>query len=190
MSGGRRDRRGGRREENNERLRSRELQRAEEVVQAHLAPLLSCAGLGLKRMERDAAAGVLRLESGPVEPGARSLIVPTLANQADRVAAVEVLLSAALAREGLSPELVNVVFESVAGETGLSDLPSAIRSLALLVARTGRPCALGPMSSYDRRRVHEAVGQVPEVWSRSDGEGILRRLWILPRPSRAESPTI
>lgn len=165
-------------------MRSRELQRAEEVVRARMDPLLDCAGLVLKHAEQETASGVLRLTVAPIDPGEPAIVASTPAVLAERVAAVEVLLSAALSRAGLPADIVLVVLESPTAAVGPADLSSAIRELASRVARTGRPCAVGPMSSFDRRRVHEAVGQVPEVWSRSEGEGLLRRLWILPRAHR------
>jgi predicted RNA-binding protein Jag len=37
------------------------------------------------------------------------------------------------------------------------------------------------MSPAERRVLHEALGEVPEVWAQSDGEGVMRRLWVMPR---------
>jgi hypothetical protein len=63
-------------------------------------------------------------------------------------------------------------------EAGLND---AARALARTAAQLGRAYALGPMSVQQRRSVHQALGEVPEVWTQSEGDGIQRRLWLVPR---------
>lgn len=75
-------------------------------------------------------------------------------------------------------------------------LVAAARALAESAARLDRAFALGPMSVIDRRQVHQALSDLPQVWTQSEGEGIFRRLWIVPRrilapkpPSAAEGAT-
>jgi len=63
-------------------------------------------------------------------------------------------------------------------------LVEAAQALARRAVRSGRAFALGPMSVNDRRQVHQALGDMPEVWTQSDGDGIFRRLWIVPRKAR------
>jgi len=66
--------------------------------------------------------------------------------------------------------------------TGQDDaLARAVRALARRAAAQGRSVAIGPMSPAERRVLHEALGEVPEVWAQSDGEGVMRRLWVMPR---------
>lgn len=66
-------------------------------------------------------------------------------------------------------------------------LEQAARALAEAAAARGRAFALGPMAVGDRRLVHQALGDVPGVWTQSAGEGIFRRLWVIPREALADS---
>lgn len=60
-------------------------------------------------------------------------------------------------------------------------LEAAAQALAEAASSRGRAFALGPMGVGDRRLVHQALGEVPGVWTQSAGEGIYRRLWVVPR---------
>lgn len=46
--------------------------------------------------------------------------------------------------------------------------------------RTRRVVEVDPMSAHDRRIIHLALGAVPGVMTRSEGEGAERRLLIIP----------
>ncbi len=60
-------------------------------------------------------------------------------------------------------------------------------SLAERVRQTGRPCSTRPMSSYHRRLVHMALQDVPDIFTRSTGEGPLKRIIIQRRrPDRPQ----
>jgi spoIIIJ-associated protein len=48
--------------------------------------------------------------------------------------------------------------------------------------RTGKIIALNPMSAHDRRIMHMALKESPGVTTRSEGDGIYRRLFIVPEP--------
>lgn len=105
--------------------------------------------------------------------------------------AAQTLVEAALAQAGLT----EAVLVSLAEPSGRPSAPkeeqglvAAATALAELVLRTERPCALGPMSVADRRLVHQALGEVRGVWTQSEGDGIFRRLWILPRGKAAVAP--
>jgi len=56
----------------------------------------------------------------------------------------------------------------------------AIR-LAEKSKKIGKPISLGQMNAYDRRIVHIALKDFPEVLTRSRGEGPLRKLVIFPK---------
>lgn len=56
----------------------------------------------------------------------------------------------------------------------------AIR-LAEKSIKIGKPIALGQMNAYDRRIVHIALKDFPDVLTRSRGEGPLRKLVIFPK---------
>jgi spoIIIJ-associated protein len=53
--------------------------------------------------------------------------------------------------------------------------------LADKVRRTGRPVEMDPMSPAERRVVHVALADQPDLETRSEGEGIYRHLVIFPR---------
>jgi predicted RNA-binding protein Jag len=100
--------------------------------------------------------------------------------------ALQALAEAGAVARGLGQVVVEVSpaegQELPAPVTGQDDaLARAVRTLARRVAAQGRSVAIGPMSPAERRVLHEALGEVPEVWAQSDGEGIMRRLWVMPR---------
>jgi hypothetical protein len=96
--------------------------------------------------------------------------------------ALETVLAAA--RPGLPKPEIRVA-GTLPDEPGRPEgLVEAAQALARRAARQGRAFALGPMSVNDRRQVHQALTDMPEVWTQSDGDGIFRRLWIVPRKAR------
>lgn len=119
----------------------------------------------------------------PAPSGPRALL-----ESAEVVAALQVLVEAALARHGhpAGAVLLRTADTHPAGrEEGLAE---AARALARQVVATGRPAAIGPMGVEERREVHAAAGEVPDVWTQSEGDGSFRRLWILPRERRPTPP--
>ena len=59
--------------------------------------------------------------------------------------------------------------------------------LAEKVRRTGRPVEMDPMSPAERRVVHVALAEQPDLETRSEGEGIYRHLVIFPKSGAAEA---
>jgi spoIIIJ-associated protein len=59
-----------------------------------------------------------------------------------------------------------------------SQLSQRARSVAAKVKRTGRPERLEPMSPYERKVVHDAVGEIEGVESASEGEDPERRVVV------------
>jgi spoIIIJ-associated protein len=50
--------------------------------------------------------------------------------------------------------------------------------------RTNRTITVNPMSPHDRRIIHITLDKVPGVTTRSEGEGVFRRLLIIPQPDK------
>ncbi len=68
-----------------------------------------------------------------------------------------------------------------------------LRKMAIFLAdkakTLGRPQSTKPLSSYHRRVVHLALQEDEGISTRSKGEGPLKRVLILPRGGRSESPS-
>jgi len=66
-------------------------------------------------------------------------------------------------------------------ETRKENLESMAFRLAEKAKKIGKPISLGQMNAYDRRIVHIALKEFPEILTRSRGEGRLRKLVIFPK---------
>ena len=66
-------------------------------------------------------------------------------------------------------------------ETRKENLENMAVRLAEKSKKIGRPISLGQMNAYDRRIVHIALKDFPDVLTRSRGEGRLRKLVIFPK---------
>jgi spoIIIJ-associated protein len=71
------------------------------------------------------------------------------------------------------------------GQGDDEELIAMAKRLAEKVIALGKPVPVGPMNSRDRRQVHLALAGVPGVKTQSEGEGVARRLLIIPDPTRA-----
>jgi spoIIIJ-associated protein len=60
-------------------------------------------------------------------------------------------------------------------------LTAMAESFALQAVSSGQPVFLPPMSASERRVVHLALQDRPDVYSESEGEGSDRRLVIKPK---------
>lgn len=106
--------------------------------------------------------------------------------------AVGTLVEAGLTQQGAAEMPVVVTLPEPApgvprASREAQGLEAAAQALAEAAQARGRAFALGPMGVGDRRLVHQALGDVPGVWTQSAGEGIYRRLWVVPRTKLAES---
>jgi spoIIIJ-associated protein len=61
------------------------------------------------------------------------------------------------------------------------DLVELTREVARQVANTGKTKRLHPMNAYERRMVHITVREFPELDSRSEGGGFLKRVRVFSR---------
>lgn len=64
-------------------------------------------------------------------------------------------------------------------------LENMARRLGAQAIKEGQPITLEPMSARDRRVIHMALARFPGVATRSEGEGLERRLQIIPMPDRS-----
>ncbi|MVN87923.1 KH domain-containing protein [Deinococcus sp. HMF7620] len=95
--------------------------------------------------------------------------------------AIEVLAYTVLAKhEGRTKERVRV---DVGGyrKRQADTLTKLAERLAVQVAKSGEPHELQPMPAAERRVIHIALKEHPDVMSESVGEGAARRLMIKPR---------
>jgi len=69
------------------------------------------------------------------------------------------------------------------------DFLGRVRELAEQVRRTGRPLALAPMNSFDRRLVHHAFAEDPDIATQSEsGTSRLKQITLILRDSTPVSP--
>ena len=62
------------------------------------------------------------------------------------------------------------------------DFLGRVRELAEQVRRTGRPLVLAPMNSFDRRQVHQAFVDDPDIATHSEeGTARLKQITLVPR---------
>lgn len=65
-----------------------------------------------------------------------------------------------------------------------SSLVDLAHRLAEKAVRTQRTITVNPMSPHDRRIIHITLDQVAGVTTHSEGEGVFRRLLIVPAPDK------
>ena len=72
------------------------------------------------------------------------------------------------------------------------DFLGRIRELADEVRRTGHPLVLAPMNSFDRRLVHQAFAEDPEIATQSEeGTARLKQITLTPRnPTGTPDPNL
>src|SRR5581483_1284205 len=68
-------------------------------------------------------------------------------------------------------------------------LTSMARRLAEKPVRSGRRVPVEPMNAHDRRIVHMALADHPDVTTESEGEGMARRVVIFPKRSASLEAT-
>lgn len=84
--------------------------------------------------------------------------------------------------EGFRPIIVNAEGYRSRREATLVEMAERLGEKAI---RTQTPITMNPMSPHERRIIHVTLDKVPGVTTRSEGEGIFRRLVIVPAPDKA-----
>jgi spoIIIJ-associated protein len=71
------------------------------------------------------------------------------------------------------------------------DFLDRVRELADQVRRTGEPLALAPMNSFDRRLVHQAFAEDPDIATESEtGTARLKQITLVPRQGAPASKPV
>jgi spoIIIJ-associated protein len=91
-----------------------------------------------------------------------------------------------LIHRGVEPEpgkpfLIDAEGYRARREESLAELAMRLGEKAI---KTQKTVTVNPMSPHDRRIIHITLDKVPGVTTRSEGEGVFRRLLIVPDPTK------
>jgi spoIIIJ-associated protein len=141
------------------------------LVEATLTELLAAAGLLLEIRRRESSGDELLFEliGDDVEP--------LLANKGEGLTGLEVLVGRIASKRLGRPVHPRLDAEGFRAhrKDALEDLA---QQSAAEVRRTRRPQLLPPLSPWERRLVHLALAEDPEVETESEGEGFLKRVEV------------
>jgi spoIIIJ-associated protein len=144
------------------------------TVEATLAELLSAAGFFVEIRRRPGAEMLFELIGDDVEP--------LLASGGEGLSGLEVLTGRIA-----SKELARPVYPRLDAEGFRAHQRESLEELALASAeeakRTRRPQLLPPLSPAERRLIHLALAEDPEVETQSEGDGFLKRVAVRPKAS-------
>ena len=142
------------------------------AVEATLTEMLGAAGLLVETRRRPGAEMLFELIGDDVEP--------LLANRGEGLNGLEVLTGRIASKRIGRP-----VYPRLDAEGFRAHQKESLEELALRSAneakRTHSPQLLPPLSPGERRLVHLALAQDPEVETESEGDGFLKRVAVRPR---------
>lgn len=151
----------------------------EKVLRAKdlLAGLLSHMGVECEVEVRDSAEAircsvVLRAHGEVLNAGPRGLVLEAL----------QYLLNKMVNREVEGRKLVTIELGSFGEVTVDPEMDRMAIQLGESAKRIGKTLTIVPIQAKDRRRIHLAMGHVGGVATRSEGEGLFRRLLVEPKP--------
>jgi spoIIIJ-associated protein len=144
------------------------------LVEATLTELLSAAGFLVEVRRRPGAEMLFELIGDDVEP--------LLANRGEGLSGLEVLTGRIAGKRLGRPVYPRLDAEGFRAHQRES-LEELARSSAEEAKRTRRPQLLPPLPPGERRLVHLALAQDPDVETESEGEGFLKRVAVRPRAS-------
>ena len=146
-------------------------QEAVAVVESTLTELLSAAGLLLEIRRREASGDEILFEL--IGDDAE----PLLANQGEGLTGLEVLVGRIASKRIGQPVHPRLDAEGFRAQRkgALEDLAT---QSAAEVRRTRRPQLLPPLSPWERRLVHLALAEDPDVETESEGDGFLKRVEV------------
>ena len=141
------------------------------VVEATLTELLSAAGLLVETRRREASGDEMLYEliGDDVEP--------LLANKGEGLTGLEVLVGRIASKRAgapVHPRLDADGFRAHRKEA----LEELAQTSAAEVRRTRRPQLLPPLAPWERRLVHIALSEDPELETESEGDGFLKRVEV------------
>jgi spoIIIJ-associated protein len=142
------------------------------AVEATLTELLGAAGLLVETRRRPGAEMLFELIGDDVEP--------LLANRGEGLNGLEVLTGRIASKRIGRP-----VYPRLDAEGFRAHQKESLEELALRSAneakRTRSPQLLPPLSPGERRLIHLALAQDPEVETESEGDGFMKRVAVRPR---------
>ena len=146
----------------------------QHMPEATLTELLSAAGFFVEIRRRPGEEMLFELIGDDVEP--------LLANSGEGLNGLEVLTGRIA-----SKQLGQPVYPRLDAEGFRKHQRETLQELALRSAeeakRTRRPQLLPPLSPAERRLIHLALAEDPEVETQSEGEGFLKRVAVRPKTS-------
>jgi spoIIIJ-associated protein len=144
------------------------------AVEAALTELLSAAGFFVEIRRRPGEEMLFELIGDDVEP--------LLMSGGEGLSGLEVLVGRIC-----SKELGRAVYPRLDAEGFRAHQRESLEELALRSAeeakRTRRPQLLPPLSPAERRLIHLALAEDPEVETHSEGDGFLKRVAVRPKAS-------
>ena len=144
------------------------------AVEAILSELLAAAGFLVEIRRRPANEMLFELIGDDVEP--------LLASGGEGLSGLEVLTGRIA-----SKQLGRPVYPRLDAEGFRAHQRETLEELALRSAeeakRTRRPQLLPPLSPAERRLIHLALAEDPEVETESEGDGFLKRVAVRPKAS-------
>jgi len=142
-------------------------------VQATVARMVELMGLELSVSARSVDGGVA-VELGGAD---RKLL---MRKDGELISALQFLLNRMARRAWPGAGRIHLACDGNR-ERRDDDLVELTREAARQVAKTGKTKRLHPMNAYERRIVHITVREFPELDSRSEGDGFLKRVRVFSR---------
>jgi spoIIIJ-associated protein len=141
------------------------------TVEATLTELLSAAGLLVETRRKQAPGDEMLFELFGDD------VEPLLANKGEGLTGLEVLVGRIASKRAGRP-----VHPRLDAEGFRANRQEALEELAQTsaeeVRRTRRPQLLPPLAPWERRLVHLALSEDPELETESEGEGFLKRVEV------------
>ncbi len=141
------------------------------MVEATLTELLSAAGLLVETRRKESTGDEMLFELFGDD------VEPLLANKGEGLTGLEVLVGRIASKRAGRP-----IHPRLDAEGFRANRQEALEELAQTsaeeVRRTRRPALLPPLAPWERRLVHLALSEDPELETESEGDGFLKRVEV------------